>query len=435
MPEEFREPNPLRRMPPERRTPILLISYYFPPASVGAAQRAYGFAKYLDPTKYDVHVLIPSRIDSAYPSDSEFELPEHITLHTAWQPNLGFWRRKKQQQYLSQKPLAGRAKKNVGFQWISNQIWPDKGIFWTMFAYLRAKVLIRKFNIKIIWSTSPLVSAHLPALWLRRSLDIRWICDFRDFYLTHNSTFQGHSKWAKALEQNCFKQADHVTFVTPAMKDIYSSAFPELKGKSSVIWNGSDISLKPGQKTKDKAFKTILYAGTFYGGLRDPAPFLHLINNWLESELLRASEWRIHIAGNIEAELIAPFDGKPVLSIIDIKGSLSRSQTTTCMEEADYLWLIVPDVDSHRDTIPAKLFDYLAFQKPVLAFVPLQSAVYELSREFPQVFLFQPGQLDPTEAMRLLQILNEDPENIPSRASGYTREAQTLVLEAILDKL
>lgn len=422
-------------MPPDGKIRVLFISYYFPPASVGAAQRAFGFAKYLDPSKYDVHVLIPSRIESAYPSDNHTELPSHITLHTAWQPDLSFLRRKKQQQFLNQEHSPAPGKKNRMFLFLSKLIWPDKGIVWAGFAYFKAKKIIRQFNIKTIWSTSPLISAHLPALWLRKRQDIRWICDFRDFYFTHNSTFQGQSKWAKSFEQNCFKQADHVTFVTPAMKGIYSAAYPALKGKSSVIWNGSDIMLKPCQKTGVKAFKTILYAGTFYEGLRDPAPFLQLINEWLECGLMHASEWRIVIAGNLESELIMPFMGKQVVSILDVKGPLSRQQATDCMEEADYLWLIVPDVDSHRDTVPAKLFDYLAFQKPILAFVPLQSAVYELSREFPQVFLFQPGELDPTEAMRLLQILKEDPQNIPSRVSTYTRALQALVLEAILDEL
>ncbi|MBK7428637.1 MAG: glycosyltransferase [Saprospiraceae bacterium] len=422
-------------MPPNGKIPVLLISYYYPPASVGAAQRAYGFARYLDTSKYQVHILIPSRIESAYPSDTEFESPEYVKVHTAWQPNLGFFRRKKQKQFLDQNQPAGRANKSAVFRWISNKIWPDKGIIWAFFAYFKAKALIRKYKIKTIWSTSPLISAHLPALRLRRKFDIKWICDFRDFYWTHNTTFQGHSKWAKALEENCFIYADHITFVTPAMKEIYSAAYPELKGKSTVIWNGTDIISIPEQKASDRTFKTIVYTGTFYDGLRDPAPFLKLINEWLESGSLNSSDWRIVIAGNMEAELINPFIGKPILSILDIKGPLSRMQATACMEEADFLWLIVPDVDSHRDTVPAKFFDYLAFQKPVLAFVPLQSSVYELSREFPQVFIFQPEELDPVESLRFLQILKDDPQNIPYRVSGYTRAAQTLVLEAILEKL
>lgn len=422
-------------MPPDGRIPILLISYYFPPASVGAAQRAYGFAKYLDQNKYEVHVLIPSWIESAYPSDNEVEIPAHIKLHVAWQPNLGFFRRKKQQQYLNQNNPGSSVKKNPSFLGLSRWIWPDKGIIWALFAYFRAKTLIRNLHIKTIWSTSPLISAHLPALWLKRKYDIHWICDFRDFYRTHNSTFQGYSKRAKALEQNCFNFANHVTFVTPAMKEVYATAFPILKDKSSVIWNGSDVNPNISGRKKNQDQKTILYAGTFYGGLRDPTPFLTQVNIWLEAGLLQSSEWRILIAGNMEAELLSAFEGKPVLSILEIRGPLSRKQATACMEEADYLWLIVPDVDSHRDTVPAKLFDYLAFQKPVLAFVPLQSSVYELSREFPQVFLFQPGPLDATDAMRLLQILKEDPRNIPFRTSGYTRAAQTLVLEALLDEL
>lgn len=422
-------------MPPNGKIPVLLISYYYPPASVGAAQRAYGFARYLDTSKYQVHVLIPSRIESAYPSDTEFESPEYVKVHTAWQPNLGFFRRKKQKQFLDQNQPAGRANKSAVLRWISNKIWPDKGIIWAVFAYFKAKALIRKYKIKTIWSTSPLISAHLPALRLRRKFDIKWICDFRDFYWTHNSTFQGHSKRAKALEEKCFKHADHVSFVTPAMKEIYSAAYPVLKGKSTVIWNGSDIRPNPGQIAPERAFRTILYTGTFYDGLRNPAHFLGLMNDWLESGLLHASEWRIVIAGNMEAELIKPFDGKPVMSILDIKGSLSRRQATDCMQDADYLWLIVPDVDSHRDTVPAKMFDYLAFQKLILAFVPLQSAVSELSREFPQVFLFQPGKLDSAEALRLLQILKEDPQNIPTRASVYTRASQALILEEVIDKL
>ncbi len=422
-------------MPPDGRIPVLLISYYFPPASVGAAQRAYGFAKYLDPSKYKVHVLIPSKVESAYPSDLEVETPENVTIHTAWQANLGFFRRNKQKQFLNQNQPAARAKRSAALRWLSNQIWPDKGIIWAIFAYFKAKQLIRKLKIKTIWSTSPLVSAHLPALWLRRRFNTKWICDFRDFYWTHNSTFQGHSKWAKALEENCFKHADHITFVTPAMKDIYTSAYPVLKGKSTVIWNGTDITTVSKQNAPGRVFKTIVYTGTFYDGLRDPAPFLSLMNEWLESGLLNLSEWRIVIAGNMEAELIAPIIGKPVMSILDFKGPLSRIQATACMEEADFLWLIVPDVDSHRDTVPAKLFDYLAFQKPILAFVPLQSAVSELSREFPQVFLFQTGQLDPSESLRLLQILKEDPQNIPCQVSKYTRASQTLVLETIFDDL
>lgn len=421
------------RQKPKRK--ILFITYYYHPASMAAAMRMLSFARVLDEDEFEVHIIIPDKMDGAYPEDSTpLNHPHHIHIHRAWSPNLAFFRRAKEKNQQSIQ-AEGSSRLQTLYEKI---IFPDKGFLWARTA-LRLAVKLHQINgFSVVFSSSPLVSAHWVAMQFKRKTLVPWLCEFRDFYVTNNSLLFGNKEKAIRLEASIFYHADHFLFVSKKMRAMYELNYPGIKDRTSVVLNGADVAdlqkSVPFCPAASIGKKIIFYAGTFYNGLRDPGPFLTQMNQLIEEGKIDKNIWEIHIAGQIESHLLHPFRNSPVHQILHIIGPLPRSEVISRMKTADIFWLVVPDLDSHRDTIPAKVFEYLYFRKPIIAYVPKRSAVMDLLH-YEKYFLRIPSSPNaPVEllldALHMLEVADDK-----RKSFAYDREAQARKFQDVLRKM
>lgn len=354
---------------------VLFIAYFFPPSSVAAAQRMFTFAKYLDPDLFDVCVLCPENIDSAYPSDplDAEDIPDHIVIHKCWSPDLKWLRKQKQKTQLQSAKRLSRVQKL--YEWL---FFPDKGRLWALTAINKVKQLHRIYDFDLIFSSSPLISTHIVARHLAKKSRIPWVCEFRDYYATNNSQLKSHIQRSKRLEAEMIHSADHIITVCPTMKNKIAEAYPKVKNIDYIL-NGVDKDhldqLDMEVADLDKSKKNMVYAGTLYSGLRNPLPIIDAINQLMKKDVAGIPDLNIVFIGSEESHLFAPYRHEPIGQKLMLKGALPRTMTLQYMRDADFFWLIVPDVDSHRDTIPAKVYEYLYFQKPILAYIPQKSEV------------------------------------------------------------
>lgn len=172
--------------------------------------------------------------------------------------------------------------------------------------------------------------------------------------------------------------ADHIITVCPTMKNKIAEAYPKVKNIDYIL-NGVDKDhldqLDMEVADLDKSKKNMVYAGTLYSGLRNPLPIIDAINQLMKKDVAGIPDLNIVFIGSEESHLFAPYRHEPIGQKLMLKGALPRTMTLQYMRDADFFWLIVPDVDSHRDTIPAKVYEYLYFQKPILAYIPQKSEV------------------------------------------------------------
>lgn len=355
---------------------VLVISDSYPPLNVAGAQRPYALAKYLDKSKFEVSVIT---------------WPNPITYHGInpnFNPelnNVNILRIRSKIGGDKTKILTKDVKNNQSFKaylkkkiisLIMKSIFPDKGMFW----YLDVKTYLNKNselikNTDIVFSTSPAFSNHKIARYIKRqNKNVKWIADFRDFnYVEHWDKKKGLKAFLhKKLEKTVIIESDYITFVTKTMQKAYKEFYPKYNHKMHSVYNGFDKSefIDIEQKQANSKNLSFFYAGSFYKGLRSPFPLMELLDKAFKDELLTKKEVKIQIAGNIEDNIKEEMKRFESNQCVNFLGNLPRPQAIKQMSEATFLWLIVANIKAHYQTVPIKIFEYIALRKPIINFAP-----------------------------------------------------------------
>lgn len=355
---------------------VLILSYGYPPLNDAGAQRPYALAKYLDKTKFNVTVLTCKNPRSP------------LGLNKNFDPTLDRVSLIKVRSYISgdsvslnadiskNKSITSRIK-GFFFTIAQHLMFPDKGMFWypNVRTYLRHNPeLIRATDV--VFSTSPGVTNHRIARYVKRkNRDVQWIADFRDFNYVEN--WQGRSSIKaylhKKLEMSIVREATFLTFVTRTMQRSYQKFYPLYQDKMHCVYNGFDTDDFHGPSTALPHTLRFFYAGTFYNGLRSPFPLMQLLDQAFKDHLLVPEEVQLEIAGNLDKEMNLAMKVYASYRCVSFLGNLPRVAVLQHMSHATFLWLIVAPIKSHYQTIPIKLFEYMAARRPIVNFAPLLS--------------------------------------------------------------
>lgn len=142
---------------------VLMVAFHFPPAAMGSGHlRTLGFARYLPAYGWEPHILTANT--AAYPRTNPIapdSIPPGCRVHRALALDVS-----------RQLSISGRY---PGFL-----AQPDRWATWWFAAVASGLRIIRRRNIRAIWSTYPIMSAHRIAYTLHRLTKIPWIADFRD---------------------------------------------------------------------------------------------------------------------------------------------------------------------------------------------------------------------------------------------------------------
>lgn len=356
---------------------ILIIAYAYPPNNVAGAQRPYALAKYLDKAKYNVKVITCKNPDLPMGKNPDFDQHIEGVELIEVKSKIGDSASKLRQN----NPIKTNVKissklKSFLFKTAQRLIFPDKGMFW----YPEVKSFLKKNNelvknTDVIFSTSPGVTNHRIASFIKKqNSKAKWIADFRDFNYVEHWEFKSGIKAIlhKKLEASIIRKADEVTFVTQTMQKAYQKFYPKHDQKMHCVYNGFDKSDFPEmvQQLRDTEKLSFFYAGSFYNGLRSPFPLMQLVDKAIQDKLLSKEDVQIRIAGNIEDEIkqqIGKFESNQCLNFL---GSIPRTEVIKQMSEVTFLWLIVANIKAHYQTIPIKIFEYIAARKPIVNFAP-----------------------------------------------------------------
>lgn len=368
---------------------ILIIAYAYPPNNVAGAQRPYALAKYLDKAKYNIKVITCQNPDLPMGENENFDPNiddvEILYIKSKVGNSAGKLRPEINQKVNITNPVS--KVKSILSSIVQQFIFPDKGMFWTPMvkAYLEGdQDLIN--NADVIFSTSPGVTNHRIAYYIKKkNTKAQWIADFRDFnYVEHWESRKGiKASLHKKLEKSIVNGADKLTFVTKTMQRAYQKFYPSQSQKMHCVYNGFDRSDFPemGEIRHKNNKLSFFYAGSFYNGLRSPLPLLELLDRALEENLLTKEETLVQIAGNTEEDMKASMKDFHSFQCVQFLGSLPRAEVIKHMSEATFLWLIVANIKAHYQTIPIKLFEYIAARRPIVNFAPAASESSQIIQE------------------------------------------------------
>lgn len=148
--------------------------------------------------------------------------------------------------------------------------------------------------------------------------------------------------------------------------------------------------------------KTIVYAGTFPEGIRSPEFFINVLG-LIPDESLRV----LFVGDETNHTLIEACakDGR-----IEMRGRVSHEEASRLLASADYLLTLGNRL---ANMTPSKIFEYMAFRKPIIATYPIDSepSLSYLERYGDALMLDERGDLS-AAAAQLVGFLDADHEPI-----------------------
>ena len=283
-------------------------------------------------------------------------------------------------------PIASRAISIAGEVFA----YPDGMKYWHESAFKEASKIMDDEEIDAIISSSWPITCHTIANDLKEKQNIPWIADLRDLwnlnpYVSH--TFI-RNYFEKRLELKTFENVDALTTTTDLAAETLSTLHPmsrivpilsgydkdDFKFLEELVSKKDDLSSDSPEKLK------FIYAGSLYGGKRDPTYLFEAIRQLEDENKLDLSKISIEFYGDSTGlEDIANRYG--LLDIVHIGGKIAHDEVLKKQLNSDVLLLISWDNEKEKMFIPGKIYEYFALKKPVLSIGYNEGSLKDLIEE------------------------------------------------------
>jgi glycosyltransferase involved in cell wall biosynthesis len=351
---------------------VLIITYYWPPAGGVAVQRWLKFVKYLPELGWKPIVFHPENPD--YPiSDSSLakDIPkeaEFIKLKIfepfAWYKRfLGLSQDQKIQQNLTGID-ADNWKQNIAMWVRANVFIPDARCFWINPSYRRLNKYLQDNPVDWIVSNGTPHSTHLIALKLKKKHPyIKWLADFRDPW-TGIDYFESLplTPWAKRRHKKLEKKVVTTADIVQTVSYTWGREFEAIGAKKvSIITNGFDQSDFDGLVANQPKDKTVIaHLGTLNAERNPISSWRKLSNTKFDKSL------EIRLIGKVAPEVIKSLKEFGLWDRTKVIDQMPYKEALQEMFNAHILLLCVSDTKDIEGRIPAKAFEYLAANKPII---------------------------------------------------------------------
>ena len=387
---------------------VILIAFYFNQINEIASKRLRALAKYLPQFGWEPIVIVPDL--GAIPKDNE-NLNCRI-IYTEYEDMFNHFSKKfknsKDADFNSnEKSEDDKLKDSTSF---SNPIvskaisiagevfaYPDGMKYWHDSAFNAASKIIEQEEIGAVISSSWPITCHTIAKDLKDKYDILWIADLRDLwnlnpYVSH--TFI-RTYFEERLELKTFENADALTTTTDLAAKTLATLHPnnkivpilsgydkdDFKFLDSIIENNENynVNRQIEDSTKENKLKFI-YAGSLYGGKRDPTNLFKAIRELDDENKLDSSNISIEFYGD-DTNLEAIANRYGLQDIIKIGGKISHEEVLKRQLDSDVLLLISWDNEKEKMFIPGKIYEYFALDKLVLSIGHKEGSLKDLIDE------------------------------------------------------
>ena len=294
--------------------------------------------------------------------------------------------------YLSNKPIL----KILWYTWISLLLVlspVDEFFLWAMRVSSRGRLDNYFKDCNLIISTSPQNSSHIAAYKISIKYSIPLITDFRDGWIDEPfekkiNKLKGLNKLEEKWEEKILIYADKIFVTSNNWKNLLIDRIPQLAGKVILLTNaypqlGSAIPMVYNSNERISVIYTGRIAASDISRDLDTLlePFFNYLKNYpLPVEIIFISDLRREEQNQIKK-------WRNRFNKINIKllhkPQVQRKDLYEEVRKASGLFLLT----TKMGTIPLKMFDYIELAKPILAITPKESAVWQMNKLLPQLFL------------------------------------------------
>ena len=375
----------------QRSKTVLVIAYSFPPEAYVGGRRTLKYCKYLGQCGWrPIVVTIKPRADSVIDERLCHELPADVVVQRT--PDLdmvwclerlsAIWHRlrgRRRDPAAAAQPapsrvaesttesesFPARVKKGIIRALIAS---PDPHWPWVFFAFFRAAATLMRHRVDVIYSSSPPHSSHVAAYLLAKCFRKPYVVDFRDPWHVETHRPAGvlaslQTSWKKRIVRG----AARVVVVTPGEPLDLLSELPDLSARQvAVITNGYDREdyRASAAAMPDPSRFAITHLGTIYAdtGMQ----VFEAIERLLKERPELARVLTVNLAGDIDASrrpAIAKLESR---GVVKVHGFLPQHDAVELARRSDVL-LLLQRGGTARSHVPAKFYEYLCLEKPVLA--------------------------------------------------------------------
>jgi glycosyltransferase involved in cell wall biosynthesis len=337
---------------------VLLIAYHFPPLGGGGVFRTLKFTKYLPEFGYQPYVLT---VKNPMYGTKDLTLCGEIPPEAKINRTFSFENRVMRAPRLL----------NINLKWF---YMPDENIGWLPFGVATGAKLVKKENIDVIYTTSPLWTSLLIGFLLKKKTKKPLMVDFRDPWTDNPFTrypTRYHKWFERKMEKTILSQADYITVAFGSIKNNLIKRYPFLKSKIETITNGFDSDDFKNLKTRRKSDKfTITHLGSIYG-LLTAKPFLTALKELVEENKELGEKLEVMFVGNYGKETLLLVRERELEENVKLVEYVPHRTALEYMINSQALLLLVT-VEGPRGErlLPGKLFEYLASRKPIIAIAP-----------------------------------------------------------------
>lgn len=383
---------------------ILMIAYYFPPDSSSGSFRPFYFASHLHEMGEELYVLTAREKDYLPDQPKDHKLLEEIDNEVeiirtkVYRPREAAIRLRN---FLFNKTKNNRSNACITnsnrFDLLNSRLslvqqikdtftdllsTPDPHVGWIPSAVTEGKKIIKSKKIDVIYTTgSPWTSLIIGTI-LKQMTGKPLVMDFRDPWVA-NPGFMVRSRLIRFIETYMEKKvisfADNIITNTYELKQDFLTRFPKLnKSKVKTISNGFEKYIET--KNYDNKKLTLTHAGTLYFS-RNPRYLLKAAINLIENKVISKENLNIVFLGGIsirDPELETILMHPLLKKVVNILPRLPYRDAVQYQSKSDVLFLIQPDFPLQ---VPRKLYEYMAFKKPVLGITNPSGATARVIKE------------------------------------------------------
>jgi glycosyltransferase involved in cell wall biosynthesis len=279
---------------------------------------------------------------------------------------------------------------------------PDPEVGWAWRAAKHEQVLKYAAGADLVISSSPPESAHVAATKLARCLGAGIMIDMRDGWLDEPikplvSTSPVRHWRERRLEARVLGRAQHILVTSETWRSLLETRYPAHGGKCTVLTNAMpvgvsvpSVSAVPENTTKPV---TLLYTGSL-GGSHARRQVDHLMQPLMALQQHGPGQIKcVGVFTDSETKDISAYSR--VLGVanwdVQIGQPQPQKQVLEMQRQASGLLLL----SASYAAVPAKLFEYLATGRPILAISMPGSAVWQMGESIEQVFNHPLGEEHP----------------------------------------
>ncbi len=400
---------------------VLIITYHFPPRPTVASLRPLGLAKHLPEFGWQAVVLtaaLPGRPD---PKFEVVETPRRDSLALRWGRRL--FRLDTEQPLMAQtaqlknklRIKSERSPLDVLLTAVGEvTAYPDPQKGWRTYAVGAGQNILRQQDIKAMISTSPPVTGHIVARMLKDEFKVPWVADFRDLW-TQNYYYPYspvRRMRERRLEIKTLAAADAlVTVSQPAADDLRSIHKQKPVHSIPNGFDPAEVNTTPPSLT-DKF--TVTYTGNLYPGKQSPEPLFAALHDLIAAGSVAGGDIEVRFYGPQAGWIDKQAERYGLTGMVRQFGMVPREIALNKQRESQLLLLLKWNDPGQRGAYLAKIFEYLAARRPIIAVGGFPDVVDELLNQTKAGVSGQTGEEIKAQVSRLYR------EYKASGAIGYS---------------